>query len=89
MRKHRYIRSILIYLVFLKFIQPAPMDIEEELLSDDLYNVSAGQHLWVATVANSRFFNPKDFPDSTDFMLLPFSKPQTTNFWMTLKGLRP
>ena len=73
MRKHRYIPSILIYLVFLKFIQPVPMDIEEELLSNDLYNVLAGQHLQVATVANSRFFNPKDFPDSTDFMLLPFS----------------
>ena len=50
MRKHRHVRSILIYLVFLKFIQPAPMDIEEELLSDDLYNVSAGQHLQVATL---------------------------------------
>ena len=64
MRKHRYVHSILIYLVFLKFIQPAPMDIEEELLSNDLYDASAGQHLQVATVANSRFFNPKDFPDS-------------------------
>ena len=65
------------------------MDIEEELLSNDLYNALAGQHLRVATVANSKFFNPKDFPDSTDFALLPFSKSQTTNFWMTLKGLRP
>ena len=65
------------------------MDIEEELLYNDLYNVSAGQHLQVATVANFRFFNPKDFPDSTDFTLLPFLKSQTTNFWMTLKGLRP
>ena len=65
------------------------MDIEEELLYNDLYNASAGQHLRVAIVANSRFSNPKDFPDSTDFMLLPFSKSQSMNFWMTLKGLRP
>ena len=65
------------------------MDIEEELLSNDLYDASVSQHLQVETVANSRFFNPKDFPDSTDFMLLPFSKSQTTNFWMTFKGLRP
>ena len=62
------------------------MDIEEELLSDDLYDVLAGQHLRAATVADSIFLNPKD---STDFTLLPFSKSQTTNFWMTLKGLRP
>ena len=65
------------------------MDIEEELLSNESYDASASQHLRVATVANSRFFNPKDFPDSTDFTLLPFSKSQTMNFWMTLKGLRP
>ena len=64
------------------------MDNEEDL-SDDLYDVSSGPYLRVATVANSKFFKTKDFPDSADFTLLPFSGLKPTNLWTTLKVLKP
>ena len=81
--------------------QPAPVDTgmeseEMELSSDfyddssDLNNNLAGAYLRVATVANSRFYQSKDFkgvPDSVDFKsLTPDSE---TSLWMDLRKCKP
>ena len=68
----------------------AEPDIGMESESDDDSKSSGGMCLRVATVANSKFFGPKDFrgfPASQDFKMLSSSNPM--NSWTELKRCKP
>jgi hypothetical protein len=68
--------------------QPAPMDMEMELASED----SAGPYLQAATVANSKFYSAKNFervPTKAWFTSLSSSDPDTSKLWVELEQCQP